>query len=1001
MGGRGIERWVSMRIADSRGVWAAARYPFPRPFIDEILALAAGPLDEDPYSPIPLTFRLYSRLKESRNDEVQRYVDGDPARCFSLARTLADLFNLYLVYRPDWVKNDGPDAPWQRELWRETLEELGPIHFAERARQTVAALRADEVDRLPERVSVFGVTHLPPAYLAVLIALSDRIPLHLFIFSPTREYWGEGQSQLVLFGAKPDESEPPLLTALGRHSRSFCRQLDRFRYVDGAIAYVDPPARSLLATLQSDLVNFRTRGAHTRGATYSLTEDDQSVQVHRCHSRMREVEVVHDVLLKIFKTQRDLAPHRVVVMAPNIDEYAPLVDAVFGTRGQIPYRITGRSFAGSDSEWRAVNAWLDLVGGRVSSLDILDLLNSDPVRLHFEFDADDLKTLRQWVVDSGVRWGIDAEHRAMFGQPADSIGTWNFGIARMWAGVAVDGFRHPLADDVAPLPRMRGSHIDLVARFERMIQRVKSDVLFSRETHPASDWCEWLRGLIGRFSISTSKFRGVATARLTEVSRWATHESLSWTSMREFLVDPLRSNKSDFGFLSGEMTVCELTSMRSIPFDFVVLVGMNDSEFPRSPVRNSLDATLALPRPGDVDPLADDLNLFLEALVSARHGLVVSYVGRSAKDNSLLPPSTVVDALRTACESCAGGNAWSKIERDHPLHAHSMRYGGADPRFFTFEARSPALPPPVSLPPGPWINLAGPPRSMTSIDLDDVARMLHDAPRYWFERVLGARLPRPGSLVLQREAIELDGLGRWQLVDQILESLSLFDVSELTRLLRCSGALPPGALGRLEAMRALRPAESLLAASKRYACEYDSEWRDVSIQFGDAHLTGRLDSLFGRRRVEMSPSRADHRVGLRAWLMHLVGLVSDVLDESVVIRLDGRRRAVVSRYGPVSEPRRRLDELVRIFELGHRVPLPLFRHASPYYARLVSGGLSPWDARPKARSIFEQNDWDGCVRLMFGPESVESDQAVGGLPEAEFSALAERVLLPAVKAERS
>ena len=108
--------------------------------------------------------------------------------------------------------------------------------------------------------------------------------------------------------------------------------------------------------------------------------------------------------------------------------------------------------------------------------------------------------------------------------------------------------------------------------------------------------------------------------------------------MRSLLEEQLDRARLNAAFLSGGITFCEHVPMRAIPFRVVCLLGMDDESFPRSSARASFDL-MQNPRLGDRNLRDDDRQLFLEALLSARDALLVTYVGQSAQDDSVRPAS--------------------------------------------------------------------------------------------------------------------------------------------------------------------------------------------------------------------------------------------------------------------------------------------------------------------------------------------------------------------------
>ena len=113
-------------------------------------------------------------------------------KLYQLARRIADLFDQYLVFRPDLVLGweQGTDQHWQAVLWRALDADGDQAHRARLLAELESAMARGEpdTDALPERVCLFGLSALAPVYVRMLGALADRIPVHLFFLNPCREY---------------------------------------------------------------------------------------------------------------------------------------------------------------------------------------------------------------------------------------------------------------------------------------------------------------------------------------------------------------------------------------------------------------------------------------------------------------------------------------------------------------------------------------------------------------------------------------------------------------------------------------------------------------------------------------------------------------------------------------------------------------------------------------------------------------------------------------------
>ena len=321
---RGMERWLTQRLSmhlgatpgRSDGVCANVEFPFPRKLVEDALAVASGIAPEsDRWRPERAVWPLLEVVDECLEEPWMRLLArhiADRSRRFGSIRHIAGLFDRYALQRPEMVRAwaAGEEAGWQAELWRRLRAKLGQASPAERLEPGCARLAEQPglVD-LPPRFSLFGLTRLPPARLQVLRALAAGRDVHLFLLHPSPALWERLSSaprpRRRAEDATARLAENRLLASWGRDAREMQLVLaarPRITTIRSRRA-----ADTLLARVQADIRANRPAAAH---------EPDESIRVHACHGRARQVEVLRDAILH--ELQRD--PH---ARAARRDRHVP------------------------------------------------------------------------------------------------------------------------------------------------------------------------------------------------------------------------------------------------------------------------------------------------------------------------------------------------------------------------------------------------------------------------------------------------------------------------------------------------------------------------------------------------------------------------------------------------------------------------------------------------------------------------------------------------------
>jgi exodeoxyribonuclease V gamma subunit len=1071
---QGVGVWLGMEISRRLGVWSNVHSPYPRAMIEEIFKLVLGEDSPDTtrFEPERLTWSvmdlLPGLLDRPEFSPLSAYVAGDRKglKRYQLSRRIAETFDRYAIYRPDVVlaweeetsgseENLSPENWWQPVLWRTLVSEHGASHVAAVAKRSLAALaHLNECPHgLPPRISLFGISTLPPLYINILSNLPDCVSVNLFMLSPSREHWAYIRSrreiirELSKTGADGDQLETVLgleegnrlLASLGRLGRDFQGVLEGSAdYLEPEENhYSDPGEESLLHTIQSDILNLRLRGAGDGVSPRAVDPDDDSIQVHVCHSPMREVQVLRDRLQGVFQECPDIFPHDVIVMVPDIDTYAPFVEAVFGSGDDtalgIPHSVSDRGAAEESPVIRAFLEILRMVQGRLPVREVLDLLAMDPVRERFDLSEEEMTDVSRWVLDAGIRWGLDGEHRRSFGQPARRENTWRFGLERLFLGLAMPDSPPAIFQGALPYPGIEGTSGEVLGKAASFFYGLFDFMADAADARSVSEWRTLLCGGLSRFVQENGKNQyqhrmvqdAIGSLGRIDDSR-DLRDPVELSVVYNWLTEAFRQRPGIHGFLSGGVTFCNLLPMRSIPFKVVCLLGLGDTDFPRSMTPDGFDLAAAIARAGDRSVRNDDRYLFLEALLSAREKLYISYVGRAVSDNSILPPSVVVGELLDAvAEGFAPteneGNTdgiLGQMVTEHPLQPfHPSYFDTSDDSLFSFSpehlAGAEALtglrqPRPVFLDE----ELGAREDERLSLSIPELIGFYRMPVVYFLRKRLGVILKEFQEEAAEREPLSLQALERYGEGEYLLShAVRNEDLGAFTPIMMGRGRFPLGTPGRLAMEDLYEEVRSIVETVNRAGME--SEHLDpmpVAVETAQGLLSGKIDRVLllddMKARILCTYGGVNEHRKLSLWIYHLL-INADESGAGPAFSLAvgmNKKKVETFALGPVPDAGDRIRELAEIFDQGMATPLPLFPKASCAYADAWLSAEEE-EREDKALEAARKKFFSG-----FGKVAAEADhQAIrygfGGRDplletgELGFSSLALRVFGPMLRAE--
>ncbi|MCG8613339.1 MAG: exodeoxyribonuclease V subunit gamma [Pseudomonadales bacterium] len=1034
---KGMQHWLQMQLAASRGIAMNLRFPMPARFIWETVREMLGAEQvpsESPFSEAIMTWRIDRLLanpvffQAEHTDQVNQYWGAetpqpDRLKRYQLAAKLASVFEQYVLYRPDWIEAwdaggtiketlvdgigleslDPKVEAWQRHLWQCLVADTDcdhPVQLQKKALQSLAT----HFRRLPEHIFLFGINTLPESSLYFFKRLAQYRHVHLFHLNPCVEFWGDLQSDKALarqmreaqwdawIAPEDEQLRNPLLANLGQQGKEFFNSVqDTDHFEISAFDLVQPSDKSeagteLLKHLQRDILTLRNAVEDASGGSPAEPIVDDSMAVVSCHNSLREIQALHDYLLHQFNQDNSLKPQDIVVMCPEIEDYAPYIEAVFrsATENQkpdapprLPCSIADRIVMNEEPLISAFLDVLQLPDSRFEVSKILDFLRVPALQEKFGFAAAELETLEWWLQQACIHWGLDGTHKShLSGVPeSNQVFTWRWGLERLLLGFA-HGDHETIFSEKLLLPHVEGQNGVLLGRILHLLDQLQYHTRELTQTRTVAQWQRYLMDLKWTlFSPTEEEFAANmliedVISRLAETCTAAHYDDpIEFAVIRYYLQNHFSQPDSGNHFMTGQVTFCSMVPMRSIPFKIIAILGLNDGQFPRQNKPNSFDLMAALPRRrGDRSRRADDRYLFLETLISARSRLYLSFQGRHVRNNEERQPSLVLKELLHYLDM---GYGWTEQAiRQQPLHPYSEAvFSGTSPGFDRH-----------------WLRLHQPLRERQNsirldpmdiprepLDLEVLVSFLNDPLKAFAQTRLGLFLTESDQAIDDAEPFAMNTLTEYQIRERLIDhALAQTDTGQVLQRYLLSGELPDSPLSarRLETLegQAQDLASAILDMGQPQRTRLETSFAGLTV-FGEIHWLPEL-----RRVILFRPADRKPKDEIRLWLQHL--LASIVLGADLTtVGYYGKESLTAIQVSPFAEtdlsPEQTLQQIVQLW-LQHGMSEPVALHGKLGQVLIAQHRNRKTYELPEPgqiQALISENEWVKSV-----PDTLEGDR---------------------------
>lgn len=821
------------------------------------------------------------------------------------------------------------DITWQGILWRALIEDIqaetGLAYVQHRANlyhQFLQKLTHTPPKNLPPRLFLFGISALPKSHLETLQALSQYCDIHLFFTNGCKEYWGDvidpkiwqkdqlrqrlrylHTKRMEDFPTTPWVSAPqqhalecqahqenhagealamgnPLLASWGKMGRDFLYLLTDIASQDTyptqeIDAYVDITEQTLLHQIQRQILHFTP----SKAGNLSLKEGDHSLSIHACYSQMREVEALQDYLLHLFNENPQITPKDVIVMAGDIDQYTPYIEAVFAQSDPyIPFAISDNKLTENDVLIASFLQLLQLKQSQFTAEDVLAWLDIPMIRQRFAIELEDLEYIHHWVENSGIRFGLEKCKENTF----KNYNAWQAGLARMLLGFSLREENGIWQDNLA-LDSTAGLQGQLVGKLTEFLHTLWDWHSKLCTPHHIDVWQRLLTDMITQFFDENQQtpiwlyLQDTITQLAENIRSGGLDEEIESNIIAQSLDERLQDEPNSYRFTLGKMNFCTLLPMRSIPFKVVCLLGMNDGDYPRIQMPNSFDLMQYHHQKGDRFRRDDDRYLFLEALLSAQAYFYISYIGNTITDDTPREPSVLVSQLVDYVAENLGVEADDlALVQYHSLNAFSAKNFCQFPLSFAKKWLPFALKNTERNGKHFIENLTSDDATPTIIELNDLINFVQDPVKYFFEKRLGVYFRQENVQIRDSENFVLDNLQNYTINQQLL-SCPQDTFNDEWQKWQIKGVLPRGEFAEIIKTRTCKDLQAfrdILQQSLPQNADPLGESLAIRLDFPNQHivLQGTVGNIFLQKdqRISYRFATLKGKDVIQSWINYLV-----------------------------------------------------------------------------------------------------------------------------------
>ena len=977
-----LQHWLKNQLCHHNHIVCHTVFKLPAEMMWDLACQLLGNVPrENAWSHEKLQWLIFAQLSKLRSEpdmkDIEQYLADDlnhnnsdedkGVKRWQLAVRLADMFDRYAYYRPqllrDWSAGNNIED-WQGKIWQSLCPDISQ-HWVGISERLQVVLQQQECASLPQRMDWFALHQLPPLFIEIIQQLGHKTDVYLWMLGPTQGYWGDLvslKSQLKKRLESPEEAHlwetgHDLLASWGKQGQALQDlMLDQLETYEEGEFFHHPGRHSLLGQLQSDIFELN-ENADSRKIVL-----DDSIQVHNCHTAMRECQVLQEQIVKLLEQHSHLQPEDILVMVPSMGDYASYIESVFRKsdhRPYIPWNLSDLSLSDDDPLVQLFLSFIDIPNWRFTRSEILTLLDVPELRSKLQLSEDDVHMIQQYVDDAHVYWGLNAKHKGDLGLPEVHENTWRHAAQRWLLGYAMQ--EDSVWNDIYSGSGSSNNQALIVGKFLDLIQELtRAARLFDQPVH-SQQWSQRLLSLCENLFLEKDDDQGSLQNLRDTITQFSEaseviDEPLSADVVKSWFAQQFMKPSGHGRPYSGGITFCGMQPLRGVPFKVICLLGMQDGDFPRTWRPLEYDDMAQHWQHGDMRPGDEDRYLFLQTVLAAREHLLISYTGQDVRSNKPLQPSLMVSELLDNLQSQyfieTEGDLAQKVTRKHTLQAFTGSnfdgHNSVDSLWLEFSQmlsknQSQQLALKTEFP--NW-KLSEPDESYYDMGINDLVSWLSNPAKSFLKNRINISFYDDTEILKDEEPFTLNELENYSIKNDVLNSAVDHGddgkLSDLFKEYKGKGQLPHETLGQLVWQNVQSTVNTLVEKIEGSGFN-DFYSLPISLDLTDSedrawHIEGQVHGFSSESHpeclVHFRPAKIKGKDVLKLWVDHLLWTIGEGSARTRTSHhiAEDKTLKLQTQWGK-QEAEEFLLELIDICHRAMLGPIQVFDGASYTYAR--------------------------------------------------------------------